>query len=72
MIACIACGGIGEWMLISAGLTCVLGWWKRRHDKKKCKCCQSHENTSEVSRPMTPEERASVNEFFMSQLEEKK
>ena len=43
MIACILCGGVGEVMLVMAGFTWLLKWFRKRHDRKKCKCCQSHE-----------------------------
>jgi hypothetical protein len=42
MIACIICGGVGETMLIIAGLTWLLNWLKKRHNKNKCKCCQDN------------------------------
>ena len=42
MIACILCGGVGEVMLVMAGFTWLLKWFRKRHDKRKCKCCQSH------------------------------
>jgi len=44
MIACIVCGGIGEWMLITAGLGWIIAWFKKRHNRKKCKCCQEHDH----------------------------
>ena len=43
MIACILCGGVGEIMLVMTGLTWLLNWFRKRHDKRKCKCCQSHD-----------------------------
>jgi hypothetical protein len=44
MIACIICGGVGEVMLITAGLGWLLAWLRKRHNKSKCKCCQEHEH----------------------------
>ena len=44
MIACILCGGIGETMLVMAGCSAVIGWFKKRHNKRKCKCCQEQEH----------------------------
>ena len=43
MIACVICGGIGEYWLLTVGLGGLIAWLKKRHDKKKCKCCQGHE-----------------------------
>lgn len=43
MIACIACGGIGETMLIVTGLGWLIGWLKRLHNKRVCKCCNEKE-----------------------------
>ena len=43
-IACIVCGGVGETLLIMAGLGALIRWFKRRHDKKHCDCCKKHKN----------------------------
>ena len=43
MIACIICGGVGEVMLVMAGCGWIINWFKKRHDRKKCKCCQKHD-----------------------------
>jgi len=40
-VACIACGGIIEGTLIVMGLSFIIRWLKKRHNKSKCKCCQS-------------------------------
>jgi len=47
MIACIACGGFFEVTLIACGLSALIGWIKKRHNKNKCKCCKSKEETKD-------------------------
>lgn len=44
IIACMFCGGVIETMLIIAGLGAIYRWFKRKHNKNKCKCCLDHEN----------------------------
>ena len=44
MIACIACGGMIEVTLIAMGLGAILSWFRKRHNKKKCKCCNDHDH----------------------------
>ena len=39
VIACIACGGVLEVTLIIMGLGALVRWLKKKHDKRKCKCC---------------------------------
>jgi tryptophan-rich sensory protein len=43
MIACIVCGGVWEIMFVITGLSWLIAWFKKRHNKRKCKCCQEHE-----------------------------
>jgi len=40
MIACIVCGGYIEITLVAMGLSALIGWLKKIHNKKKCKCCK--------------------------------
>jgi len=40
MIACILCGSIIETTLFALGLSAIIAWFKKRHNTKKCKCCQ--------------------------------
>jgi len=47
IIGCIICGGVVETMLVVASLGTIYRWLKKRHNKKKCKCCQDHEHKEE-------------------------
>lgn len=42
IIACMFCGGVIETMLLVAGLGVIYRWFKKRHKKDNCKCCQDH------------------------------
>jgi len=42
IFACILCGGVGEIMLVMAGLGWLIRRLKKRHNRNKCKCCQEH------------------------------
>ena len=43
VVACIACGGILEVTFVVMGLGWIIRWFKKRHNKKKCKCCKDKE-----------------------------
>lgn len=68
IIACILCGGVGEILLISAGLGWLIRWFKKRHDRSKCKCCQGHAQGIEpylhvADQPMSSKEAEELKEF---------
>lgn len=47
MIACIACGGIIESLLIAAGIGAIWKWIKNKHKKEDCACCKKHDVKTE-------------------------
>ena len=78
IIGCILCGGVGETMLVIAGFSWLINWFKKKHNKSKCECCKEHKELDDAingitkdNRSLTPEEKASVNEFYMSQFKDK-
>jgi len=42
VVSCIDCGGILEVMFIISGFGALLKWLRKRHQDKKCKCCDEH------------------------------
>jgi hypothetical protein len=63
VIACILCGGVLEVTLVMMGLSALINWLKNRHKKERCPCCKN--------RPMTADEKASINKYFLAQLDKK-
>ena len=53
MIARIAYGGVLEIMLLVSGLGWLYRWLKKRHNKKKCKCCREHEQNNKDAKSTT-------------------
>lgn len=41
MLACI-CGGTLETLLVLMGLTFIVNFFKKRHKKEPCDCCEEH------------------------------
>jgi hypothetical protein len=66
IIACILCGGVLEVTLVMMGLSALINWLKNRHKKERCPCCKNIKN-----RPMTADEKASINKFFLEQIDKK-
>jgi hypothetical protein len=78
IIGCILCGGVGETMLVIAGFSWLINWFKKNHNRNKCECCKEHKELEEAingatkdNKTLTPEEKSSINEFYMAQFKDK-